>query len=172
MTTIRPATDADAPAMNALVTAVCRERAYLGSPDGFTLEQTQDYLAHLRQSNGLALVVIVDERLVGWIDITRGPFEGLRHYGRLGMGLAPESRGRGLGRRLLERALDDGFAMGLERIELEVFASNLRAVALYRRTGFVEEGCRRCARKLDGVCDDILMFAILRHEWRGSPINP
>ena len=61
--------------------------------------------------------------------------------------------------------------MGLDRIELEVFASNVRAVELYRRTGFVEEGRRRCARKLDGVCDDILMFGILRNEWR-TPLSP
>ncbi|AMY08093.1 Putative phosphinothricin acetyltransferase YwnH [Luteitalea pratensis] len=163
---IRPATDADVSALNALVTAVSRERAYLGSTEGFTLEQTQGYIAHLRQSNGIALVAIDGDRLLGWIDIARGPFEGLTHYGRLGMGVAPDSRGQGLGRLLLERALDEGFGMGLDRIELEVFASNVRAVELYRRTGFVEEGNRRSARKLDGVYDDILMFGLLRHEWR------
>ena len=167
---IRPTTDADAEALHALVTAVARERAYLGSTEGFTLEQTQGYLAHLRQSNGIALVAIDSDRLVGWIDITRGAFEGLTHYGRLGMGLAPDSRGRGLGRLLLERAIEDGFGIGLERIELEVFASNVRAVQLYRRTGFVEEGRRRRARHIDGVYDDILLFGLLRHEWRGGPI--
>ena len=164
---IRPTTDDDVPALNTLVSAVARERAYLGSTEGFTREQTRGYLAHLRESCGVALVAVDGERIVGWVDIARGPFEGLTHYGRLGMGLAAEARGQGLGRRLLERALAEGFGMGLERIELEVFASNTRAVALYRRAGFVEEGRRRCARKLDGVCDDILMFGLLRDEWRG-----
>lgn len=172
MVDIRPATDADAPALNALVTIVACERAYLGSTEGFTLEQTQGYLAHLRQSKGVALVAADGDRLLGWIDITRGPFEGLTHYGRLGMGLAPDARGQGLGRLLLARALDDGFGIGLERIELEVFASNLRALELYRRAGFVEEGRRRRARHIDGAYDDILMFGLLRHEWRGDPINP
>ena len=63
----------------------------------------------------------------------------------------------------------EAFGSGLERVELEVFASNARAVALYRRTGFVEEGRRRCARKLDGIYDDILLFGLLRHEWRTAP---
>ena len=161
---IRATTEDDVEALDALVTAVAQERAFLGSTDGFGVEQTRGYLAHLRQSNGVALVAVDDERLVGWLDIARGPFEGLTHYGRLGMGLAPESRGHGLGRRLLEEALDLAFANGFERIELEVFASNQRAVALYRRAGFVEEGCRRCARKLDGICDDILMFGMLHDE--------
>jgi RimJ/RimL family protein N-acetyltransferase len=111
------------------------------------------------------LVALDADRLVGWLDIVRGPFEGLTHYGRLGMGLATDVRGRGLGTALLQRALDEGFGT-FERIELEVFASNARAVALYRRLGFVEEGRRRGARKLDDVPDDILMYGLLRHEWR------
>ena len=164
---IRTTTEDDVPALSALVTAVARERAFLGSTDGFPAEQTRGYLAHLQQSNGVALVAVDGERLVGWLDIAPGPFEGLTHYGRLGMGLSPDARGRGLGQRLLEHALDEAFGKGFERIELEVFASNERASALYRRVGFVEEGRRRCARKLDGVCDDILMYGLLRHEWAG-----
>jgi RimJ/RimL family protein N-acetyltransferase len=163
---IRATREDDVEALNALVTAVARERAFLGSTDGFSVEQTHGYLAHLQQSNGVALVAVDGERLVGWLDIARGPFEGLTHYGRLGMGIAPDARGRGLGLRLLEHALDEAFGRGFERIELEVFASNERAAALYRHVGFVEEGRRRCARKLDGVCDDILMFGMLRDEWR------
>jgi RimJ/RimL family protein N-acetyltransferase len=165
---IRPTTDEDAPGLNHLVTAVARERAFLGSTEGFGLEQTRGYLAHLRQGGGVALVAVEADRVVGWVDIARGPFEGLTHYGRLGMGLAADVRGHGLGRLLLARAVDEAFEIGLDRVELEVFASNTRAVALYRRAGFVAEGCRRCARKLDGVCDDILMFGLLRHEWQSG----
>lgn len=162
---IRATTEHDVEALNALVTAIARERAFLGSTEGFTVEQTRGYLTQLTQSGGVALVAVEGARVAGWLDIARGPFEGLTHYGRLGMGLAPEWRGRGLGRRLLLQALDKAYASDFERIELEVFASNTRAVALYRSVGFVEEGCRRCARKLDGVCDDILMFGLLRDEY-------
>ena len=146
---------------------MARERKYLGSTEGFTHEQTMGYLAHLRESGGVSLVAMEQERLVGWVDVARGPFEGLTHYGRLGMGLAAADRGRGLGRALLDRALEEGLRT-LERIELEVFASNTRAVALYRRCGFREEGCRRDARKIDGAYDDILLLGMLRAEWRQS----
>ncbi len=165
MVQIRSTLDQDVPALNALVTEVCRERMYLGSTEGFTLEQTRGHLALLRESDGVTLVAMEGDRLVGWVDIARGPFEGLTHYGRLGMGLAADARGRGVGQALLERALTEGFRT-LERIELEVFASNARAIALYRRAGFVEEGRRRGARKLDEAYDDILMFGMLRDEWR------
>jgi len=153
------------------VTAVARERAYLLATEGFTLEQTRAYLAHLRDTGGVALVAVEDARVVGWVDITPGPFEGLTHCGHVGMGLAPDARGRGIGRALLERALDDAFT-SFERIELEVLASNTRAERLYRRCGFVEEGRRRRARYIDGVFDDFVVYGLLRDEWRTRAISP
>jgi RimJ/RimL family protein N-acetyltransferase len=176
---VRTATVNDAFTLQAVVAAVARERQYLGSTEGFTLEQTRDYIARLHAAGGVQLVALAtpehDDRrrrtgqaLLGWVDILPGPFEGLTHCGRLGMGVAPDARGQGVGTALLAHALEAGFRT-LERIELEVFASNSRARALYLRAGFVEEGRRRCARKLDGSCDDILMFGLLREEWRGAP---
>ncbi len=55
----------------------------------------------------------------------------------------------------------------LERIELEVFASNVGATKLYQNVGFFEEGCKQNARKLDGQYDDIIMFGLLRKNWNG-----
>jgi RimJ/RimL family protein N-acetyltransferase len=42
-----------------------------------------------------------------------------------------------------------------------VFASNTRAFALYERLGFVREGLKRRARKLDGGYDDDVLMALL-----------
>ncbi len=166
---IRPTTPDDAPALQALIAAVARERRYLGATEGFTLEQTREYIARVEAAGGVQLTAAEGEPpdLVGWVNVVPGAFEGLTHCGRLGMGVAARARGRGIGRALLARALDEGFAR-LERIELEVFASNVRARALYRHAGFVEEGCRRCARKLDGTCDDILHMGLLRSEWAAA----
>jgi RimJ/RimL family protein N-acetyltransferase len=164
---VRATTAEDAEALQALVGAVALERRYLGATQPFTLEQTHGYLAHVQASGGVALVADVDARLVGWVDVLSGPFEGLTHYGRLGMGVAADARGQGIGRALLLEALRQGFER-FTRIELEVFASNTRAHALYRRAGFVEEGRRRAARILDGVTDDILKLGLLREEWKPS----
>jgi ribosomal protein S18 acetylase RimI-like enzyme len=64
--------------------------------------------------------------VVGWCDIERYGREGFTHGGRLGIGMVPEARGRGLGRRLMLAAMDAARRQGMERIELEVFASNTR----------------------------------------------
>jgi len=109
--------------------------------------------------------VVADGKIVGWCDVTPIPFEGMRHVGRLGMGLLPSFRGQGLGRRLVREALSQVFAKSLKRVELEVFASNKIAVGLYKREGFVIEGVKRFARFLDGAGDDILIMGCLRDEW-------
>jgi ribosomal protein S18 acetylase RimI-like enzyme len=67
----------------------------------------------------------------------------------------------GLGRQLAVHAIRAARQKGIERIELEVFASNTAAIALYRALGFVTEGTKRRARKLDGEYDDNVVMALL-----------
>ena len=106
------------------------------------------------------LAVRSNDVVVGWCDIVRNPLEGFRHVGRLGMGLLPHYRGQGLGKRLTVETIRAARLAGIERVELEVFASNERAVALYRKLGFVTEGVKRRARKLDGQYDDNVVMAL------------
>jgi ribosomal protein S18 acetylase RimI-like enzyme len=98
--------------------------------------------------------------VVGWCDIVYDSREGFRHCGRLGMGLLPHVRGQGLGVRLATETIAAVRERGLERIELEVFASNERAIALYRKLGFGVEGVKRRGRKLDGQYDDNVLMAL------------
>ena len=53
--------------------------------------------------------------------------------------VAPHSRGRGLGSRLLKRAEKKALKMGAESLTLHVFANNLRARKLYQKHGYEEE---------------------------------
>jgi ribosomal protein S18 acetylase RimI-like enzyme len=50
--------------------------------------------------------------------------------------LLPEARGRGLGRRLIEAAIDTCRADGCRRITLHTDPDNYPAQTLYERTGF------------------------------------
>jgi ribosomal-protein-alanine N-acetyltransferase len=54
----------------------------------------------------------------------------------------PEARGRGIGRALLDAVADWAQAEGAARIELEVRASNNRAIKLYEQAGFQRESLR------------------------------
>jgi ribosomal-protein-alanine N-acetyltransferase len=61
----------------------------------------------------------------------------------LTLAVAPESRRRGLGRRLVERFLYQARLRGAVRAFLEVSAENPAACALYAAAGFAEAGRRR-----------------------------
>lgn len=59
------------------------------------------------------------------------------------LAVAPAWRGRGLGRHLLDWALEKSRLRGTARIFLEVRVSNQIALELYERRGFVQVGLRR-----------------------------
>jgi putative acetyltransferase len=50
----------------------------------------------------------------------------------------PESRGRGIGKALAERVIQEARRMGYHKMRLDTVPSMTRAVALYRKLGFKE----------------------------------
>ncbi len=85
---------------------------------------------------------------------------------KLGIWIGEEAyRSRGYGtdatRALVRFAFEE---MNLNRVELDVFAYNERAIACYRRCGFVEEGRRRQARYARGGYHDTVIMGVLRGE--------
>jgi len=62
--------------------------------------------------------------------------------------LAPEARGRGLGRQVMEFLEAQARALGVHALHLEVGAENARALALYDRSGFRDTGRRLMSKRL------------------------
>lgn len=162
--TIEPMTLDHVEGLRDCVDTVARERRYLGAVEGFTLEETERFVLDLATHDDVSLVALDGDQVVGWCDIRRSRTEGFTHGGTLGMGVASGYRRQGIGKRLLTVALEGARAQSLERVQLDVFASNEAAVALYRAFGFREEGRRVRGRKLDGAYDDVLLMALLFEE--------
>jgi RimJ/RimL family protein N-acetyltransferase len=149
-----------AAAFHRTLDAVARERRYLALTSAPPIEAVRDFIERVRSKGDVELFAVDSaERVVGWCDILRHDRDGFRHCGQLGMGILVEFRGLGLGGRLARMAIERAWEIGLERIELEVFASNSAALQLYRGLEFVVEGTKRAARKLDGAADDIVIMA-------------
>lgn len=140
--------------------AVARERRYLAFLEALPLDASRAYVQSMLARAAPQFVALHGHQVVGWCDITPQRFEGMKHCGSLGMGVLSGYRGRGAGERLITQTLNAARAMGLERIELEVFASNTPAIRLYEKVGFVVEGVKKRARKLDGAYDDIVEMAL------------
>lgn len=145
---IRPYRDADAGDVRALVADVLAEFDLALDPDGVDADLA-DVEASYRVGGGEFWVVEdATGRVVGSGGLWPDPDDPGRSEVRK-MYLAPDVRGRGLGKRLLEAALEAARRSGRTRVELETNHAMTAAMALYRRYGFREVGGAACAARCD-----------------------
>jgi len=159
MIKIRPIRESDAPGFHATLDAVAREKRYLATVEGPSLERVEKFVADNVKNGHAQFVADLHGKVVGWCDAMPGD-AGRAHIGCLGMGILRDYRGQGIGKRLLQATIDAVWLRGLEKIELSVYSSNEPAIALYRSLGFVEEGIKKRGRLVEGIYDDVLLMAI------------
>ena len=85
--------------------------------------------------------------------------------------LRPSAQGQGIGSRCIALLADMAFRdLRAHRFWLDVKARNLRAQALYRREGFIEEGRLRESVLTDDGYDSLIVMAMLEseHAQRGA----
>lgn len=128
-----------------------------------TSEQQAETLHGAAERGDLFLIAEVDGMPVGEINFRRGARAAFKHTVVVGMSVALQWRGRGIGSALMQRALEWAKVQGdLRRVELWVYTSNAAAIRLYERHGFVVEGRRRGAIRVgDRYVDDLMMACYL-----------
>jgi RimJ/RimL family protein N-acetyltransferase len=158
--TIRPATVDDLDRVIELLWAVAADGRWIGTEVPFDRDVRRAGLAALVSGqNGTLLVA--DAAPDGGPDVVGHITVGVSSYGvaDIGMLLAEEWRGRGLGTALLEAGLQWAAAAGAHKAALEVWPHNEAALALYKKAGFIEEGrkVRHYRRRSGEIWDAILM---------------
>lgn len=169
LTFLRPAERADVPTLVRWFNDVETTRFLSArAPMGLALEERwfEGMLERQGQSGWFFLICrLVDARPVGTI----GLFDIDLTNGSTGIGITIGERddlGKGLGTDALESLLDFGFGrLRLERMWLDVYDFNERAIASYRKAGFQHEGMARHGAYRDGRFVDVVAMAILRDEW-------
>jgi RimJ/RimL family protein N-acetyltransferase len=126
-----------------------------------TLEEEREFIrAHLLPNAVLLLAEKAGE-IVGEVGFQGRTLPQERHVGTFGIAVARDHRGQGIGTALIEALIAWAPQRGITRIEGEAFSVNERAMGLYKRLGFQEEGRRRGAVYVDGEICDVVMLGLL-----------
>jgi RimJ/RimL family protein N-acetyltransferase len=160
--TIRRATPADAGALVELGRAVSSEpEAWLITEgDWRNVGDERRYLRAVRRSPHAAVFVAEDEGgIVARLSLARDSHPASPHVADLGLMVAAGHRRRGIGRALLEQAVEWARESGIDKLELHVFPHNEPAIKLYEQFGFEREGLRRNHFRRSGRLVDAVLMA-------------
>jgi RimJ/RimL family protein N-acetyltransferase len=130
------------------------------------LEDVERQVEKQRSSGDLLLAIQNGKsELLGWVFLYKIEQE----HGRaeIGILLAPESRGKGVGRLAMNMMLEIAFnQLRLHRVYLTTRGINRRGIALYQKLGFSIEGHLREHAFVQGEFYDTVFMGILSREWK------
>jgi len=128
-------------------------------PDSFTFSESNDsYYFHLR--------TLEADQFIGFVVLFNIKWRNQTAELAIGIGDA-EFRGKGYGSDALKLILNYGWSeLNLHHIGLNVLENNAAAIKAYERVGFVLEGTRRGVSIREGKRYDLLLYGILRDEFK------
>lgn len=157
---IRPAHPREAGRWIELLSRVAAEGRYIAIERVTTTRRqlARSFRAGTWERNHAAIIAATHSEVVGQLTLfrERGVYG---HVAELGMSVAPEHRREGIGTALIEGAFDWAREFAVEKITLNVFPHNARALALYEKMGFVREGLRVRHAKLSYGYEDLIEMA-------------
>jgi RimJ/RimL family protein N-acetyltransferase len=162
---VRAAEPGDAEALTRLAEAVSAEpEAWLISADGDwrSVGDERRYLKAVRRYPHAAVFVAErsDGAIIGRLSLARDSHPASAHVADLGLMVAKDARRQGVGKALLEAAVDWAGRSRVRKLELHVFPWNEPAVQLYERFGFEREGYRKAHYQRAGEDVDAILMAL------------
>lgn len=140
---------------------------WTGNQTSYTLEQVKAFCISIAQDSDRLDYAITQkeaDEYIGEAVLQEIDWKNKHAHFRIAMA-SPEWIGRGFGREATLLLLTHGFeALGLHRIELEVYEFNHRARALYEKIGFVHEGVRRHVLLKDDGFHNALTMSLIATE--------
>jgi RimJ/RimL family protein N-acetyltransferase len=126
----------------------------------------KDYDKHVSDDDKAWFAIEVAGTVVGDLNLHHRD----RRSGVSAFGVAiydPAYVGQGYGREAIGLMLDWAFRIqNYQRIWLDTWATNERAIRCYRALGFVEEGRQRRQLYVNGEYIDVVIMGLLREEWQ------
>lgn len=141
-----------------LIQQMALDTSYVSSID----KQTRDIESALHSPHARYDMIEYQDKAVGYIRIDWMNDEQTYAWLRFAMG---EERGKGIMKQALTQYLSELFTAGCHRVEGEVYSFNVVSQKLLEGLGFVKEGIKRKAHRLDGQSYDIYVYGLLAEEY-------
>lgn len=164
---IRTATKDDAESILQIMKSVFAEAKYTvttlkDNDENFTIEKTSEWISkHLDSDEKLYLVAEINGHVVGSVDLHNDERKRIQHIATVGITVAKKFRGYGIGKALMDSLIEwASNSSVIEKVTLAVFANNERAINLYKKLDFIEEGCKVREIKIgeNKYVDSVLMY--------------
>ncbi|CAM4004496.1 GNAT family N-acetyltransferase [Lederbergia lenta] len=130
-----------------------------------SIDQQRKWIQKILENERETIIVAeTNSIVVGWLIFQSQNRKRLLHTGSLGIMIHKDFRDLGIGKMLINELLNWAELNPLiEKVCLGVLATNHRAIALYKSMGFIEEGRKVKAIKLNTneYVDDILMYKMV-----------
>jgi phosphinothricin acetyltransferase len=151
---IREARDGDGPAILAIYeTGIATRNATFETAVPSWAEWDQQHHPHSR------FVYEEDGQVRGWVALAPvSSRQAYRGVAEISVYLAPQARGRGVGTRLVQRAVVSSETHGIWTLHAALFPENEASVRLHEKCGFRRVGTRERVARLDGVWRDTLIM--------------
>jgi putative acetyltransferase len=130
---IRPATNADAPAVRELIFTILREFSLPPEPESTDADLNDIELFYFKGGGRFDVLVNRTGDIIGSVGLHRIDQQTVELRK---MYLRSDERGKGLGTKLLDHALTESRRMGCTRITLETATQLTTAIGMYIRAGF------------------------------------
>jgi RimJ/RimL family protein N-acetyltransferase len=133
---LRCPTQSDAIKLSKLRVEIDGETENLDRESGEGLLTPKDFEKLINEDS----IAEVDGKIVGFARCEGNKLSRFRHKAEFGICISKEYWGNGIGKVLIENILMWADTVGIEKISLTVVQTNTKAIQLYKRYGFVEEG--------------------------------
>jgi len=164
--TLRLAGCQDAEEIISVIKTNAPDRSYvLMEHYGTKSEAVKKYICSMDFEKNLLLVAATERAVVGalsGIQMDGGKRPETSHILNIGLHMASEYRGIGIGSQMLNYAVDWAKKREFKKLEANIFTTNKRSLHLFERVGFVEEGTRQKRIRIGKqYIDEVLMGKVL-----------
>lgn len=128
-----------------------------------TVDNEKKWIDDLNNNpNALLLISEMNNSIVGFLFFIPNSKKKISHTGEFGVNVHPSYQGQRIGQFLIETLVKWARQHAqIEKVFLQVFATNYNAIKLYKKLGFIEEGRHiKAIKQSDGKYVDIIQMYI------------